>query len=69
MHRKIFVCGNDLSLADIILFCALDFGEGVGQNMDNSLLNINAWFSRMYTRDSAYERLHAEGIATGKQGV
>ena len=69
MRRKIFVCGNDLSLADIILFCALDFGEGVGQHMDNSLLNINAWFSRMYTRDSAYESLHPEGIATGRQGV
>jgi glutathione S-transferase len=69
MHRKIFICGDQLTLADIILFCALDFGEGVGQNMDNSLININAWFSRMYTRDSAHDSLHPEGIATGRQGV
>ncbi len=69
MDRKTFVCGEQLSLADIILFCALDFGEGVGQNIDNSLISINAWFSRMYTRDSAYDSLHPEGIATGQQGV
>lgn len=69
MDRKTFVCGEQFSLADIILFCALDFGEGVGQNIDNSLISINAWFSRMYTRDSAYDSLHPEGIATGQQGV
>jgi glutathione S-transferase len=69
MHRKIYVCGNDFTLADIVLFCALDFGEGVGQQIDNSLININAWFSRMYTRDSAYASLHPDGTATGRQGV
>ena len=69
MHRKIYVCGDKFTLADIVLFCALDFGEGVGQQIDNSLININAWFSRMYTRDSAYGSLHPDGASTGRQGV
>jgi glutathione S-transferase len=69
MHRKIYICGDDFTLADIVLFCALDFGEGVGQQINNALININSWFSRMYTRDSAYASLHPEGAATGRKGV
>lgn len=69
MAGKSFICGERFTLVDILLFCALDFGEGAGQPLDTALLNINAWFARMMTRDSAYESLHAEGPASGRRGV
>tara|TARA_Y100001934_G_C12247977_1_gene723625 strand:- start:212 stop:865 length:654 start_codon:yes stop_codon:yes gene_type:complete len=69
MGRRSFICGERLTLADIILFCALDFGEGVEQPLDTSLLNINAWFARMMTRDSAHRSLHPDGADGGRRGV
>ena len=69
MGRRIFICGDQFTLADIVLFCALDFGEGVNQSMDTGLLNINAWFARIMTRDSAHASRHPEGVEIGRRGV
>ena len=69
MGRNAFICGDRFTLADIILFCALDFGEGVEQPIDTGLININAWFARMMTRDSAHASRHPEGIADERRGV
>lgn len=52
-----FVCGNELRLADIILYCCLDFVKDVGQPLDPKLANINAWFKRMDARPSAASSL------------
>lgn len=53
MAGKTFVAGDRLTLADILLFCFLDFGVTVGQplNLDNK--NVAAWFERMKARPSA----------------
>jgi len=53
MEGKDYVCGDRFSLADILLFCFLEFGTQVGQplNADNS--NIAAWYDRVAARDSA----------------
>jgi glutathione S-transferase len=48
-----FVCGSRLTLADIMLFCFLDFGARVGQAFDSSLLWVPPWFARMEARRSA----------------
>lgn len=48
-----FVCGNRLTLADIMLFCFLDFGAQVGQPMNPELKNIVAHHERMKARPSA----------------
>lgn len=69
MGRSPHICGERFTLCDIILFCALDFGAGVDQPIDPGLLNINAWFARMMTRDSAHGSLHPEGVAAGRRGV
>lgn len=53
-----FVCGNQLRLADLILYCCLDFAAGVGQPLNPELKNINAWFKRMDARPSAKSSLH-----------
>ena len=69
MGRRSWICGERFTLADIILYCALDFGEGVGQSIDSGLLNVNAWFARMMTRNSAHDSLHPDGAASGRRGV
>ncbi len=48
-----FLCGDRFTLADIILFAALDFGATVGQPMDPNLKNLGAWFARVAARPSA----------------
>ncbi len=53
MDGKPFVCGNRLTLADILLFAFIDFFAGVGQPINPELKNIVAWHARMKARPSA----------------
>jgi glutathione S-transferase len=48
-----FICGEKLSLADILLFAFLEFGATVGQPIAPELGNITAWYGRMKARPSA----------------
>ncbi len=48
-----FVAGDKISLADVLLYCILAFGNQVGQPFDESLGNIKPWFDRMAARQSA----------------
>jgi glutathione S-transferase len=62
LEGRDYVAGNRFTVADIILYCALDFGSGVGQQvgdkMDPSLKNASAWFKRVDSRPSAKASLH-----------
>jgi glutathione S-transferase len=53
MAGRRFVCGDRLTLADILLFCFLDFGAGVGQPINPGLQNILAHHAMMKGRPSA----------------
>jgi len=53
-----FIVPNRFSIADIILYCALDFASGVGQPIDPAHKNIVAWFKRIDERPSAKDSLH-----------
>jgi len=48
-----FVCGDRLTLADILLFAFLDFGALIGQPINPALKNIAAHHARMKDRPSA----------------
>lgn len=48
-----YIAGDKLTLADILLFCFVEFGATVGQKLDPALANINAWYERMKARPSA----------------
>ena len=48
-----FVCGDRLTLADILLFCFLDFGATVGQTVKPELTAVTALVERMKARPSA----------------
>lgn len=53
MDGKEFVCGDRFSLADILLFVFLEFGETVGQSINTENKNIMAWYERVKARPSA----------------
>lgn len=48
-----FIAGPKLTLADVLLFCFLDFGAQVGQPINPALTNIVAFHARMKARPSA----------------
>jgi glutathione S-transferase len=50
---KTFIAGERLTLADILLFCFLEFGVAVGQPLNPENKNIAAWFDRIKARPSA----------------
>jgi len=49
---KEFLRGTRFSLADILLYCWVDFGGQVGQPLDPANANIAAWFVRVGQRPS-----------------
>ena len=53
MSGSNFVGGDSISMADVLLFCFLEFGIQVGQPLNDANKNVAAWFERMKTRDSA----------------
>jgi glutathione S-transferase len=65
---KQWIAGDRFTIADIILYCALDFGAGVGQKIDPSLKNVTAWFQRVEARPSAKASLHPASAQTGMRG-
>jgi glutathione S-transferase len=52
MAGKEFVCGKRFTLADIMLYVFLDFGNTVGQPLNPEFANIKAWFKRVAERPS-----------------
>ena len=53
-----FIAGERFSLADILLFCFLDFGAKVGQPLDQGNRNIVRWYDSVKARPSATESVH-----------
>lgn len=68
MGNNQFVVDNRLTIVDIILYCALDFGTSVGQPLDRSNIRIAAWFDRMNARPSAKSSLHPGATKIGMKG-
>ncbi len=53
MGERDHVCGDRFSLADILLFCFLDFGISVGQPIPDEAQWVKGWFERVKARASA----------------
>jgi len=68
MAGRDYVAGNRFTIADIILYCAVDFGGSVGQPLSPELRNLNAWFERVSKRPSAEASLHPMAPALGMKG-
>lgn len=52
MATRPYVAGDQFTLADILLFCFLDFGGQVGQPLNPELKNIGAWYAKVAERAS-----------------
>jgi glutathione S-transferase len=65
---KQFITGERFTVADIILYCALDFGGSVGQAHDPSLEHLQTWFRRVASRPSAAGSLHEMAASIGMRG-
>jgi glutathione S-transferase len=48
-----WIVGDRFTLADILLFCFLDFGAQVGQPLNPQNTTLAAWFERVKARPSA----------------
>ena len=48
-----FLCGSRFSMADVLLYCMVNFGANVGQPLDPEKKNVVAWFERVAARPSA----------------
>tara|TARA_B100000586_G_scaffold235726_1_gene186237 strand:- start:461 stop:1111 length:651 start_codon:yes stop_codon:yes gene_type:complete len=68
MDGKQYVCGDRVTIADLVLYCCTDFTAGVGQSIDSSLRNISAWFARIDARPSAKASLHPAAEQVGRKG-
>lgn len=53
MAGRTFICGNRLTLADILLFAFVQFAATVRQKLDPANANLTAWFDRIAARPSA----------------
>lgn len=53
LDGKRYLCGDRLTLADVLLYCFLAFGANVGQPLNPDNANVKAWFDRMDARPSA----------------
>jgi glutathione S-transferase len=49
---KAYLCGDRFTVADIVLYCWVDFAGQVGQPLDAVNTNIAAWFARVAERPS-----------------
>jgi glutathione S-transferase len=53
LKGKPFLCGDRFTLADILLFCFVDFGGQVGQPLGDNMTHLKAWHARVGERPSA----------------
>ena len=68
IEGKEFICGDRITIADLVLYCCTDFASGVGQVIDSKLENVTSWFYRIENRASAVESLHPAAEKVGMRG-
>ena len=68
MDGRAFIAGDRFTIADIVLYCALDFGGSVGQPLDPACGRLTRWMARVAERPSAKASLHPQAGAVGMKG-
>ncbi|MEM7404408.1 MAG: glutathione S-transferase family protein [Pseudomonadota bacterium] len=63
-----YLCGERLTIGDMVLFCCVDFAAKTGQTIPAELSNLTAWYERMAARPSASASLHPAAAKVGMQG-
>lgn len=68
LEGKQFLCGDRLTIGDLVLYCCVDFAAGVGQKVDPELKNVTALLARIGERPSATSSLHPGAAKSGMKG-
>ena len=63
-----FLCGNRLTIGDLVLYCCVDFCASAGFKVDPALTNFHAWLERISARPSAAASLSANWSEIGLRG-
>ncbi|RLA36931.1 MAG: glutathione S-transferase [Gammaproteobacteria bacterium] len=63
-----YVGSDSLGIADLVLYCCLDFAQGIGQPLNPEFKNLGAWYQRIDQRPSAKSSLHPSSEAVGMKG-
>ena len=66
--NRLFIVGNQLSMADIALYCCLDYCKDNGQALDEDLVGLRKWFNRINELPSARSSLHKDSKSLGIAG-
>ena len=62
------IAGDRFTVADIVLYCALDFGASVGQPIDPACGRVTRWMAGVAERPSAKGSLHPMADSIGMKG-
>lgn len=68
LEGKNYLCGDRLTVGDLVLYCCLDFVGPTGSPVDPSMKNVHAWLARMNARPSATSSLSANWSEIGMRG-
>jgi glutathione S-transferase len=68
LAERQFLCGGRFTMADVLLYAFLDFGQGVGQPINPMHRNVKAWFDRVAARPSAEASLNPVAVNAGLRG-
>ncbi len=63
-----YLCGERVTLADLLLYAFLDFAQGVGQPLDPRKQHVQRWFERISARPSAQASLNPAAVNAGLRG-
>ena len=65
---KSFLCGNRLTIGDLVLYCCVDFCASAGFKVSPDLTNLHAWLERINGRPSATASLSPNWSEIGLRG-
>ena len=68
LEGKQYLCGDRLTVGDLVLYCCADFAATAGQPVDDSLTNVKGLLARVAERPSAAASLHPGSEQVGLKG-
>ena len=68
LKGKSFLCGNRLTIGDLVLYCCVDFRASTGLTVDPTLTHLHAWLERINSRPSASASLSSNWSELGMRG-
>lgn len=68
LKGKSYLCGDRLTIGDLVLYCCVDFRASTGLTVDPALTNLHAWLERINGRPSATASLSSNWSELGMRG-